>query len=109
MDLEWTLSKLGRGDCFSGSLEGMAGVPDVDDRDGETSFGLATEGVGVFDCRLDQKEKKPPDGLALVGESASACCCFSTIRQPTGTTSSSITSFRCLIAVSQAVEPRAAR
>jgi hypothetical protein len=106
------LSMLGRTDWLSVvSSEAALGCPDMDDREGETSFGLATDETGVFDCRLDQNEKMPPVDFALVGESASAAPadCFSTIRHPIGTESSSEASFLCFTAVSHVVEPLAAK
>ena len=98
------LSMLILGDLLPVSPEGLL---DMDGREGETSFGVATIEAGAFDCRLDQNEKKPPDAFEP-GDSASGCDCFSTIRHPTGTTSSSTVTLLCLTAVSQAVEPRAA-
>lgn len=64
--------------------------------------------VATCDCRRPQKENNPPDFLSFAVSEAVAAGAFSTILQPTGT-SSSTTSFRSLTEISHAVEPLAAR
>ena len=106
-DLDLTLSTLARAEETppANSVDTLLALLELE---GDCSLGLSGTIEGGFDCLRLQNENNPPCLAVLVGSTGLVSAFFSRIRQPTGTTSSS-TTFRSLTAISQAVDPRAAR